>query len=175
MSIASAAWDSVTGKNTLQTEVREVLASGTSDCTLPIICSEVQIFKKEANEKQLSLTPEASKIFQKTVNNIINDISRICREVTGKSIVCTSRKEATYDAREPKPRKVAAKTETRDVGTIRTVHDSTDILETVETFTKHHPTVVLGILAQKMGRERLGKEVVELLKRMAAEDMPEGS
>lgn len=42
---------------------------------------------------------------QKVVNNVINDVSRICREKLGYSIVCTSRKDSIYKPILPQPRK----------------------------------------------------------------------
>lgn len=41
---------------------------------------------------------------QKAVNNVINQVSRQCRELWGYSIVCTSRRDSTYAAVPPKPK-----------------------------------------------------------------------
>lgn len=56
------------------------------------------------------LTGPDLKAAVKKRDNIINDVSRICRELLGQSIVCTSRKKGEYSAkfwtptvREPKP------------------------------------------------------------------------
>jgi len=53
---------------------------------------------------------------RKRINNVINDVSRLARDLWGKSIVCSSRKEHTYVAVEPseraeKPRSTPTPTE----------------------------------------------------------------
>ena len=52
---------------------------------------------------------------RKRVNNVANDVSRLCRELTGKTIVCTSRKSHTYEPRDPKPREPKSESKTSPV------------------------------------------------------------
>ena len=87
----------------VQTAVRDYLADPemTMDGRLSAICSEVEAFKTWAEDHHIDNDPEK----RKAVNNIINDISRICRKQEGVSIVCTQRKGGyVYEAKTVTPK-----------------------------------------------------------------------
>lgn len=89
------------GNGSLQSVVRDILNENhNSDSGLRVICVGVADFRNEQEPCiRGAIDPAAER---KKVNNIINDISRICREITGKSIVATKRKPSfVYEPKEP--------------------------------------------------------------------------
>lgn len=74
-----------------------------SECDIP---TAIGLFRTKM-EDWITLTPliEDQKTRRKSVNNIINDVSRIMRNRVGKSLVCVKRKPVhRYELCEPKPR-----------------------------------------------------------------------
>lgn len=70
------------------------------------VASSVTDFRESIEPTILASTDQ--KGMRKKRDNVINDVSRICRELLGYSIVCTSRKEGIYEAQVPAPRKTTA-------------------------------------------------------------------
>ena len=97
--------DGLTSATSIQKSVRDTLESALSVNTgLREVCGAVAEFKTYTEEHMPTDAIDAQGQ-RKRVNNLINDVSRICREVTGKSIRCTSRKGGyVYEALEPAPR-----------------------------------------------------------------------
>ena len=90
--LSKVAIDSIEGSVSVQASVRNILNSYTEEKALPILCHEMAAFKTEAEQIIILKASGDAGVLRKKVNNIINDISRITSEVTGKSIICTSRK-----------------------------------------------------------------------------------
>ena len=101
---------------TIQTICREMLAK---DPNSPELLDTIGKYKATQEHYIDALLFDADKATRrKQVNNRINDISRICREVAGQSLVCTSRKNHEYGYVLPKPR--ARKIEPKQTMTITT-------------------------------------------------------
>ena len=108
-SLVATAMDALITGNNLQSVVREMIMSDTK--SLDTVAEAVGVFRYEA-EAFINEDPDSVLARRKRVNNIVNDVSRICREITGKSIVIKSRKDGfVYTVREPKPRKETGTTE----------------------------------------------------------------
>lgn len=60
------------------------------------VCSD---FKNESERDEIPLTAtaEEKKVYRKRINNIINDVSRICREMIGFAIVNAKRTKGVYE------------------------------------------------------------------------------
>jgi len=97
--------DGLASSTSIQEGVRNTLeVAGTVSQGLDTVCAAVAEFKGYTEENMPEDAMEAQG-HRKRVNNLINDVSRICREMTGKSIRCTSRKGGyVYEALEPAPR-----------------------------------------------------------------------
>ena len=111
MTIASAAMDAMRGGSNLQLTVRHFITDH-SDVegvlwTGDQIARQVTEFRKEAERFLKSCDDSDQDTERKRMNNIINDVSRICRKELGQSIVCTSRKTGTYGARAASPSRSA--------------------------------------------------------------------
>lgn len=108
-SFLEAAQQSTHNSQKLQQLVRKELTIVNESQALKNIADAVSLFKvtQENSLQGKTLSSEELKDARKSVNNVINDVSRICREVSGMSIVCTSRKNHTYVPQLPKPRTTA--------------------------------------------------------------------
>ena len=100
--LIDAAVDAVHSSGKVQSIVRDFL----NDCTdkeyaLEIIAESVGTFRKDM---EVWIDNDTDK--RKRVNNVINDVSRICREAVGYSIQCKTRKggEWVYTPVERAPR-----------------------------------------------------------------------
>ena len=96
---------------TLQSTVRDFIQTTVRDGysgkdAADRVAASVTDFRESIEPSILASTDQ--KGMRKKRDNVINDVSRICRELLGYSIVCTSRKEGIYEAQVPAPRKVAA-------------------------------------------------------------------
>ena len=110
MSLSSEAMLALESKGKLQETVREICDRHAPTDSGQIIANEVSKFRADAADWIDKGDVQARR---KQVNNVINDISRICRELIGKSIVCVSRKGGhRYEAQEPKARAPATPTPT---------------------------------------------------------------
>lgn len=113
MSLAQAAAESLTGKVSLQSEIRKIVDTHNDLGAGNEIADQMSEFRAVSQTWiDQGSTPEEVQSRQKQVNNVINDVSRICRQLIGKSIVCKSRKNHTYEAVEPKPRRTSIPTAT---------------------------------------------------------------
>lgn len=104
--LSNAAMAALEGKNTLQSNLRNIIDGCDPVTALDVIARECSEFRNEAeNWINTASSPEEVAQRRKQVNNIINDISRMCRDSLGKSIVCVSRKGGyKYQPEFPKPR-----------------------------------------------------------------------
>ena len=90
--LSKVAIDSIEGSVSVQASVRHILNTCTEERALIVLCHEMAEFRTEAEQIIILNTSGDAGVLRKKVNNIINDVSRITSEVTGKSIICTSRK-----------------------------------------------------------------------------------
>lgn len=113
MSLAEKALEALDGRSNLQKEVRDIIDSykgdnpdNYKDYALIDIAEQVSEFKADAMAKCTVEPGVVSKEDNKKINNVINDISRITREILGHSIVLKSRKGGyVYGYKEAEPRK----------------------------------------------------------------------
>ena len=102
--------DAETSKASFQTEVRnflsELAADGMTNSDMANSLAAVVGSYKSFREKGIvNIGDKDEQVAQrKQVNNIINDVARICRAETGMTITNVSRKNHTYGAGAPKPR-----------------------------------------------------------------------
>jgi len=98
--------EGLASSTSIQESVRRTLEEAITVASgLEIVCGAVAEFKDYTEEHMTPIESEQQGQ-RKRVNNLINDVSRICREMTGKSIRCTSRKGGyVYEALELAPRK----------------------------------------------------------------------
>lgn len=97
-----------------QSAIRQFINDSISSCTHEFVAGRIAeicaAFKKESKEKEtLIYNKEDQELFRKRVNNIINDVSRICREMIGYLIVNTKRTKGVYEyaaVKYEKPEKV---------------------------------------------------------------------
>lgn len=134
------------------------------------IADLVSEFKSHHKEHAKTLWPDQKdpgfSSYNKAVNNIINDISRICREELGFSIVCTSRKSSIYQAMTPKPRKPSVKvTGAPAVEKHLRELSETESVDAVIKMIRERPTNVLTALINHHGWETVGKLVVPLMQK----------
>lgn len=98
-SLATAMWSSYRSTSTVQGFIREELKKVEEESTcldevMNNICGAVAAFKT-ATEDQIegiAHDKELVKLRRKQANNVINDVSRICREVVGQTVKLKSRK-----------------------------------------------------------------------------------
>ncbi len=144
-------------KETFQKLIRDMFNSDkpTSEI-LEEIASTVGEFKR------------ASKFPDKVTNNIINDVSRICRETAGYSIVCTSRKGGhVYSAvkKEKKERTVKKKEWTVTTDAPAVVIDESVI---VSRFITDNPEAAIELLILYHGTDCIGKLFLDVAKKHEA-------
>lgn len=99
MAILDAMLNSLRYGSSVQKEVREFFEG--EDGKLEDIASAVARvcadFKRDSELEISILSIEDKKDYRKRTNNIINDVSRICREMLGYSIVNTKRSKGVYE------------------------------------------------------------------------------
>lgn len=149
--LSDAAIGALEGRNNLQSEIRNIVDNNDPSFAADIIAKEVGVFRSEAQPWiQAADTTESIAHRRKQVNNIINDISRICRDSIGKSIVLVSRKGGyTYDAIDPKPR---AKPTTFTVSSTYNTHSPSggEILAAWGDLDADEANTVLGVMISHM-------------------------
>lgn len=84
--LSDAAMDAVKSAGSVQAEVRDLIANNPSHRS--VIAEEIGVFKTKAEATYI----DGDAVKRKQVNNVINDVSRICREEGGYSIRLKSRK-----------------------------------------------------------------------------------
>jgi len=184
--IVESAHGALKGGANVQKSVREALVEGDKPMNevLDDIAVAVSIFK-EGSEDQLEHIGDLDvKKYRKQVNNIINDISRIVREATGRSIVLKSRKGGYVytheEAKVPRPR--APRTTLTGVGGPRrsasaSAADTVAMdelrgqltlvmgkLKALEDDFKNDPHAIIWRLLGNHGADKVGSVVVECLK-----------
>ena len=101
MAILDAMINSLVHGSSVQKEVRGFFSAHNGELNEVLgsrIAAVCKAFKTEA-ESELDCAASAQDIkeFRKRTNNIINDVSRICREMIGYSIVNTKRTKGVYE------------------------------------------------------------------------------
>lgn len=160
-------------KGTLQAIVRELLGSKkvypTEAHTLNIICEGVAQFKEASILSDEYFNNR--KATEKIVNNIINDVSRICREITGYSIKLKSRKGGyKYEPVKYEPR-TSTRTSTikAEVSPYIPVGVAID-KEIATAFIKDNPRTAIDILITHCGIETASEFFLEELKKAKAKE-----
>ena len=185
VTIMEAAMKAAQGAGTVQAAVRETFTSQGVVDGLKTVCSAVAEFKTEMDTKDVD---------KKVVNNIINDISRISREVTGLSIVLKSRKGGfVYSARSPKPRATKPKatlTPPASVGPvfgaaekdllekrIRDLEDDLALSITSQLEAERRPVEqpyeVLQQMLDRFGEDKMGEMVIDIIRKDRKTSMEE--
>jgi hypothetical protein len=164
--LANAAKESLKAGSSMQQEIKNIL----EDVLCPesmkreTICEAMSEFKTWAEDEFVSVADDKQKA-RKQVNNVINDVSRTCRESgSGFSIHLKSRKGGyIYEAREPVPRASSippamgyptAKSEDSDF----CAEDITE--EILSDYIAANPVTVMAEIFKQYDRERLGEIMV---------------
>lgn len=167
MSIATEAMSSLKSGCKVQSVVRDFIKENhalPSRGTADLIADQVAEFKSES-ETYISneVETERQQDVRKQVNNIINDISRICREALGYSIKCKSRKGGyVYESYEHTPWTAAPSETYEDIATPAKTRAEID-LEALREMIHDRPKEMLQILIDMHGKETIGRELVTLL------------
>ena len=141
-----AACNAVVHGSNVQQTVRDMLADPemSVDDRLHVVCHEMGKFKDWSEDAFVF----GDKDKRKAVNNVINDVSRICRNTHNKSIRCIRRKGGhVYDAVDPAPKKTASTAggATPIAGISRT--------EAGIAFVKANPYTALGVILKELTPE----------------------
>ena len=157
--IICLAIDSAVNGSSLQSSIREIFES--EDYPLEVAIEVVQGFKNRTENLIRDDEIVDGKSFRKTVNNIINDISRMARKYTGHSIVCTQKKPTyVYEAREwtqPTPSPSAIVVSTPMVSTPVEIFPTEQQKENIIIQAcKDDPDLVLATLFNHHDHEKLG-------------------
>lgn len=190
--IAAEGMAAIEGSTTIQATVREIFRIyETHEHALDIIAGGVGQLKTTAEAHIGAYCSDASEARnkRKAVNNVINDISRICRNVTDKSIVLAKREGGSYEYRvaEPRPRKGAVPegepikgtltspvpaftaTEGALLDRIATLEDELKIAEAQvanwRSAPLHSPDSTLLRMIENFGEETFGELVVNAIRR----------
>lgn len=167
--LTEVALDALKGGHSLQKNVRDYFnARGTSGGVINDVADCVSEFRRHAeayiNE---GTTDEDVSIRRKVANNICNDVSRICREMTGFSIKCTSRKNHTYSPEVYTPRETAKPSASEAMEDAdRHVTEAKVIAE----WSKNYPCTVLQSVLDIQGAEATGKYLVQLIEEMKPDE-----
>ena len=149
----------------IQESVRNTLHfASTQPEGLSEVCAAVAEFKT-FTEERINPDSEEAQGERKRVNNLINDVSRICRELTGKSIRCTSRKDGyVYEALEPAPRSTTTKMPEGWSAPVESSARTTYDAEYIRGMIKEHPLSVLDEMLDILGDRFTDtlREVVDL-------------
>ena len=159
--LSTACQNSLTERGKVQGMVRDILAHRSD--SLDIIATEMGLFRDVAQTKldDIKHDKEAYSKALKEVNNVINDVSRICREEVGKSIVLKSRKGGyVYHAVDPNPR-VPAPTMHPDVIALNIDVEFPSVYKQAQTFAKQFPVPVMAAMFKEHGT---GENFAEILK-----------
>ena len=119
--LITAATDSLVAGTSVQVTVRTVLEQEGADAGGDNVAIAMGIFKEQSESHAMGIPNSVEQMqYRKKINNVINDVSRICRECIGKSIVLKSRKDGyVYMAKEPIKRPSKAEDDDHGVGGAR--------------------------------------------------------
>jgi len=173
--IAEKALDALKGGSSFQESVRDHFNSnGYSIGVINDVADCVSEFRRHA-ESYINdgTTDEDVRIRRKVANNICNDVSRICREMTGYSIKCTSRKNHTYSPEVYNPRAREAKASTASAVEKESADRHVEEAKVIAEWSKRYPCTVLQSVLDVHGAEATGKYLVQLIEEMKPdEDAP---
>lgn len=165
----------------IQQSVRKVLSTMMPENASAHIAEEMGLFRQAA-DTIIDAAPvgPGQVAVRKRVNNVINDVSRICREEIGKSIKLKSRKGGyvyTAEDWEPKPKAIPVPAESSDNETIKKLEQKVNELKAkvaikeailgVYRDTLSDPTKAMEELVSRgTAVNDLGKAVVEVMRRL---------
>lgn len=173
MSFIDKAIEAVMGNDKFQTYVRTFITSHSSDvglsCCADTVAVEIGNFRGAIEPwVQEGETRKEVNDRRKKVNNIINDTSRISRELLGFTIKCTSRKNHHYEAVLPAPRSKSESSEYVPPTPFKIITASNvpaDVkLDIVLKTIDEEPNWLLGKLLEKHGGAHIGGEVARILR-----------
>ena len=153
----------------IRTFICEEQEAGVDSATISFNVADVCTDFRAKIEPWLNTEGGCRKTRTKRVNNVINDISRISRELIGVSIRCASRKGGhLYVASEPKPRatRTVAGVPVEDLF-IESMRDEIRNLEqTVKEYAKilSSPESAIDYLSEDFELEEIAKVVLEKMK-----------
>lgn len=156
-------------KSSLQSKIREFIQDAITDyeATSQAVANAVTMYRRGIQtwiEEGKAEGPLEFKSRNKAVNNIINDTSRLTRDLLGYTVKCTSRKGGhTYEAFEytSPPKSVTSPT---PIISSSSTPKSTEF-QIYEDMLKLHPNVVLKDLIGAHGYEKIGEMIVPILKK----------
>jgi hypothetical protein len=99
--LVTQAVNSVKEGSKFQTQIREFIDedAGSPEIVAEMVADIVTDFRREIEPWVMDI--DDTKVRRKSTNNLINDVSRICREKLGHTLVCVSKKPFhKYEARE---------------------------------------------------------------------------
>lgn len=169
MSISSCAMDALVSGGTVQKEVRDFISHSMKTSpeleVTEFVASHMSDFRRDAEGYILSAEGEDRKDRRKKANNIVNDVARICRETTGYTIKCTSRKNHTYEAAKPTTRAATSSPKPRTTP----MHAPPDEREVIQHAIKTIPNAIIRDLIREHGSEFVGRAVVNEIKKRKEE------
>lgn len=179
MSFIDKAIEAVMGNDKFQTYVRTFITSHSSDvglsCCADTVAVEIGNFRGAIEPwVQEGETRAEVNDRRKKVNNIINDTSRISRELLGFTIKCTSRKNHHYEAVLPAPRSKSEPSELLPGKPLVITKDMVPesvrldiIVEGINTTIKENPDWLVERLIDEHGPSAIGVEVARILRERA--------
>ena len=149
MSIFTTARQAVESGANIQSEVRKVIDTQSEREAINTICEGVAEFKEWAEDHFVSAAGiDHVNDRRKQVNNVINDISRICRKDLDVSIRCVSRKGGyVYKAATPTARPKPTPATPKKAGP----YDGWSDAEVVEYMAKHKAHAILTEIVKEHG------------------------
>lgn len=160
MSLSTNLSDYLEGGVYVQRTIRKMWERMGQDDFLYEVCEEVESFRDSAEKEALlmvesGLDQENVAAYRKKANNVVNDVSRQCRDLCGYSIKATGRGLGNYNYKaHASPPKTPLMEPEWDADKIEKLVDTVlssgkSESETCREFAKAHPDVVLGwILAE---------------------------
>lgn len=186
-SLSSKCLESLRNGVSIQQEVRKILNTMDEDSAGKHIAEEMGKYR-DAADSIISAAPESErKAVQKRANNVINDVSRICREEIKRSIKLVSRKGGyVYRAApwEPTPKSVVVATSGEDSAEVKRLKEEVAKLkrelEMKEAIVKAYRRTLEDpedCISEMIDRgatpDDIGHAVVKVMRRVKSADAPE--
>lgn len=159
--------------------INEALEKYTTEAVATDIAEAVTEYRQHEEAHyitDITISDDEKLARRKSTNNMCNEVSRICRDRLGWSIVCKSRKNHTYEPVVPTTREAEEepflRAEEGPIGTgeltealrkIDATRDATRV-EVAKAYMKEFPIVSMTYLHETLGKEQFGRMAVNILK-----------
>lgn len=172
--IVEAAKNATVTGGTFQASIRDMFDNEEPENALEIITQAVSQYRRQMETSYIVQggTDKAVSERRKVVNNTVNDIARLTRQRTGKTVVCVKRApHFEYEVRDPKPRNTAASPSVDPLDTEPTLGEEPDYTwHGVRKACKDNPRAVMErLFASGIDLDELGGMFLEMLKEAKGE------